>query len=127
MTAPAAMSQQWIPIWKKASTAATRHMLVAAVPEPRSLSGQAKPTRRSVIRHAGGRSAWRGLSPVHRDAQDLLHGAENLADHFLAPVGSVLRDDNGLPDFCNESARGDYNQAPTCLITDSSSNTNARH
>lgn len=35
------MSQQWIPISKKASTApvATRHMLVAAVPEPRSLSG----------------------------------------------------------------------------------------
>lgn len=42
MTAPAAMSQQWIPISKKASTApdATRHMLVAAVPDPRSLSEQ---------------------------------------------------------------------------------------
>lgn len=42
MTAPAAMSQQWIPISKKASTApvATRHMLVAAVPDPRSLPGQ---------------------------------------------------------------------------------------
>ncbi|KAG7262638.1 hypothetical protein CRUP_007868 [Coryphaenoides rupestris] len=40
MTAPAATSQQWIPISKKASTApeATRHMLVAAVPDPRILT-----------------------------------------------------------------------------------------
>lgn len=54
MTAPAAMSQQWIPISKKASTApvATRHMLVAAVPDPRSLSGRGNRTSQRIIRHA---------------------------------------------------------------------------
>lgn len=40
---------------------------------------------------------------MHGDAEDLLHGAEDLADDFLAPVGSVLRDNNGLFDICNES------------------------
>lgn len=53
---------------------------------------------------------------MHRDAEDPLHGAEDLADYLLAPVGSVLRDDNGLPDFCNESTPEDYYYAPTGLI-----------
>lgn len=56
---------------------------------------------------------------MHRDAEDPLHGAEDLADYLLVPVGSVLRDDNGLLDFCNESTPGDYYYcyyAPTGLI-----------
>lgn len=55
---------------------------------------------------------------MHRDAEDLLHGAEDLADDLLAPVGAVLRDDDGLPDFCDGSTPGDYYHAPTGLITD---------
>lgn len=53
---------------------------------------------------------------MHRDAEDPLHGAEDLADHLLAPVGSVLRDDNGLLDFCKESKPGDQNHAPSGFI-----------
>lgn len=41
--------------------------------------------------------------PMHRDAEDLLHGGEDLADYFLAPVSSMLRDDNGFVDVCNDS------------------------
>lgn len=55
---------------------------------------------------------------MHRDAEDPLHGAEDLADDLLAPVGSVLGDDNGLLDFCNGSTPGDYYYAPTGLIID---------
>lgn len=43
---------------------------------------------------------------MHRDAEDPPHGAEDLADHFWAPVGSVLRDDDGVVDFCKESTPG---------------------
>lgn len=42
-------------------------------------------------------------SPMHRDAEDLLHCREDLGHFFRAPVSSMLRDDNGLLDFCNSS------------------------
>lgn len=117
ITAPAAMSQQWIPISKKASTApvATRHMLVAAVPDPRSLSGHINHTwvqkkeERPMSRAAA--TALQSVSslflsismhclPVHWDAKDLLLGGEDLGHHTFIPVGSVLGDDDGLVDVC---------------------------
>lgn len=42
-------------------------------------------------------------SPMHRDAEDLLHCREDLGHFFRAPVSSMLRNDNGLLDFCNSS------------------------
>lgn len=57
-----------------------------------------------------------GVLPVHRDAEDPPHGAEDLADDFLAPVVSVLTDDNGLSDFCDEP--GNPNYAPSGLIVE---------
>lgn len=75
-------------------------------PGPTQPVGTGKPNKsadyQTRCRRGGG---WAGGLPVHRDAEDLLHGAEDLADHFLAPVGSVLRDDDGLPDFCSESTQ----------------------
>lgn len=55
---------------------------------------------------------------MHWDAEDPLHGAEDLADDLLAPVGSMLGDDDGLLDFCHESATGAYCHAPTGLSPD---------
>lgn len=40
--------------------------------------------------------------PVYWDAEDLLHGGEDLRYFVLAPVCSMLRDDNGLMDVCRE-------------------------
>lgn len=39
---------------------------------------------------------------MHWDAEDLLHGGEDLGHFFYAAVGSVLRDDNGLVDIFND-------------------------
>lgn len=40
---------------------------------------------------------------MHWDAQDPLHGGEDLGYFFRASVSSMLRDDNGLVDICNYS------------------------
>lgn len=39
---------------------------------------------------------------MHRDAEDLLHGGEDLGDFLDAPVGSVLQEDDGLIDICSD-------------------------
>lgn len=41
--------------------------------------------------------------PMHWDAEDPLHGGEDLGHDFLAPVSSMLRDDDGFIDVCKES------------------------
>lgn len=102
------MSQQWIPISKKASTApvATRHMLVAAVPDPRSLSGRIKHTWVEKKEEKTNDSPQQQRSslfldlPVYRDAKDPLLGGEDLGHHVFVPVGAVLGDDDGLVDVC---------------------------
>lgn len=48
---------------------------------------------------------------MHWDAEDLLHGGEDLAYYFLAPVSSMLRDDNGFIDVCNDSM---LKRSPLC-------------
>lgn len=37
--------------------------------------------------------------PMHWDAQDPLHGGEDLGYFFFGPVCSMLRDDDGLVDI----------------------------
>lgn len=41
--------------------------------------------------------------PVHRDAKDSLLGGENLGHYIYVSVGSVLGDNDGLVDLCNNS------------------------
>lgn len=52
--------------------------------------------------------------PMHRDAEDLLHGREDFGYFFWAPVSSMLRDDNGLVDIYNNSMS---KELPLCAIT----------
>lgn len=40
---------------------------------------------------------------MHWDAEDPLHGGEDLAHDFLTPVSSMLRDYDGFIDVCKES------------------------
>lgn len=42
-------------------------------------------------------------SPMHWDAENLLHGVEDLGYFFFAPVSPMLRDDYRLVDICNDS------------------------
>lgn len=41
--------------------------------------------------------------PMHWDAEDPLHGGEDLGYFVFAPVSSMLGDDNGLLYICNDS------------------------
>lgn len=40
---------------------------------------------------------------MHRDAKDFLLGGENLVHYIFVSVGSMLGDNDGLFDFCNNS------------------------
>lgn len=119
MTAPAAMSQQWIPISKKASTApvATRHMLVAAVPDPRSLSGRAKRIIQAILRQDKGRSGGRGRYPctgMQRIFRMVLKILLTTSGRLSVPCSEMIMDFL----ISARKARPDRNYAPSGLITD---------